>query len=172
MWTVSGVLTPDECADLIARTRSSEWYPATINTASGRAVAEHVRNNSTAIFDDDALAKRIYDKISPPDPLMEKHPAGIKPRWRIYRYDEGQYFGLHGDQSYLGDNGERSLLTLIVYLNDDYIGGETDFPELGERILPEPGKALLFQHMVLHEGCTVLRGTKYVLRSDVLYRSV
>jgi hypothetical protein len=28
---------------------------------------------------------------------------------------------------------------------------------------------LLFEHAVLHEGSEVLAGTKYVLRSDVLY---
>jgi prolyl 4-hydroxylase len=30
--------------------------------------------------------------------------------------------------------------------------------------------ALFFQHMVLHAGKRVVRGTKLVLRSDVLYR--
>jgi hypothetical protein len=28
--------------------------------------------------------------------------------------------------------------------------------------------ALLFQHQLLHEGCVVTSGVKYVLRSDVM----
>jgi hypothetical protein len=32
------------------------------------------------------------------------------------------------------------------------------------------GHALLFQHRLLHEGCPVRSGIKYVLRSDVMYR--
>lgn len=38
-------------------------------------------------------------------------------------------------------------------------------------ISPRRGRALLFQHMVLHGGRAVTRGSKYVLRSDVLYRA-
>ena len=37
-------------------------------------------------------------------------------------------------------------------------------------IVPRPGMALLFQHMVNHAGTRVTARTKYVLRSDVLYR--
>ena len=171
LWTVPEVLSAEDCRALIERAEAGEWLPATINTAEGRSVVAHVRNNLTAIFDDEELARRIYNRVrsSVPDRLLEKRPVGIKPRWRVYRYDEGQYFGLHGDQSYRGPEGQRSLLTLMVYLNEGYGGGETDFPEVGERIQPSTGKALLFQHMVLHEGALVTRGKKYVLRSDVLF---
>ena len=58
----------------------------------------------------------------------------------------------------------------MVYLNEDFDGGETDFPEQGRRVIPKTGSALWFQHMLLHSGERVARGCKYVLRSDVLYR--
>ena len=35
---------------------------------------------------------------------------------------------------------------------------------------PERGKALVFYHRQLHEGMPVVRGRKYVLRTDVMYR--
>ena len=35
---------------------------------------------------------------------------------------------------------------------------------------PAPGRALLFQHRVLHEGERVERGVKYLLRSEIMYR--
>ena len=63
----------------------------------------------------------------------------------------------------------RSLVTLAFYLNDDFEGGETDFPELGKRIAPRRGRALLFQHRILHEAMAVRAGAKLVLRTDVLY---
>jgi prolyl 4-hydroxylase len=71
---------------------------------------------------------------------------------------------------YFGEGGTKSLLTLMVYLNDDFEGGETEFPEQGETIVPRAGTALLFQHMLLHAGKRVRSGVKMVLRSDVLYR--
>lgn len=88
---------------------------------------------------------------------------------RVYRYEVGQHFGLHQDQGYAGPGGSRSLLTSMVYLNEDFDGGETDFPEQQRVVVPRTGKALWFQHMLLHAGRRVVRGSKYVLRSDVLY---
>jgi hypothetical protein len=64
----------------------------------------------------------------------------------------------------------RSLLTLLLYLDDDCDGGETDFPEQDIRVTPRRGDALWFQHRVLHAGRPVARGVKHVLRGDALYR--
>jgi|SRR5580700_1834252 prolyl 4-hydroxylase len=96
--------------------------------------------------------------------------AGVHVPVRIYRYEPGQHFGLHQDQSYFGEDGTKSLLTFMVYLNEGFGGGETDFPEQEQIIVPKTGTALLFQHMLLHAGRRVTEGSKLVLRSDVLYR--
>jgi prolyl 4-hydroxylase len=61
------------------------------------------------------------------------------------------------------------MLTLVLYLNDDFTGGETHFDEVGKTIQPKPGMALLFQHRVLHTASPVLSGEKFVMRSDVFY---
>ena len=64
-------------------------------------------------------------------------------------------------------------MTFMVYLNDDFTGGETKFyldtgaPRLSVR--PERGAALVFVHRQLHEGAPVVEGRKYVLRTDVMY---
>ena len=36
-------------------------------------------------------------------------------------------------------------------------------------IVPKKGSALFFEHRMLHEGCAVTAGTKYVLRTDAMY---
>jgi predicted 2-oxoglutarate/Fe(II)-dependent dioxygenase YbiX len=59
---------------------------------------------------------------------------------------------------------------LLLYLDDDFDGGQTDFPEQHLTVAPRAGDALWFQHAVLHEGKPITRGTKHVLRTDVLYR--
>ena len=43
--------------------------------------------------------------------------------------------------------------------------------DFDEKIQPKPGRALFFQHAILHEGCEVLAGVKYAIRSDIMYRT-
>ena len=80
----------------------------------------------------------------------------------------------HQDFPFERSAAEASALTLMVYLNDDFVGGGTDFyhedqtPRLS--VEPERGMALVFRHELLHAGAPVQRGRKYVLRTDVLYR--
>jgi hypothetical protein len=38
------------------------------------------------------------------------------------------------------------------------------------RVRPATGLALVFMHRQLHEGAEVVRGRKYVLRTDVMYQ--
>jgi prolyl 4-hydroxylase len=59
---------------------------------------------------------------------------------------------------------------VLVYFNDDFEGGETQFLEqLDEIVVPEPGLVAIFQHKIRHEGRPVRRGTKYAMRTDVVY---
>lgn len=169
LWTIDGLLSPAECAALLAEPR--EWLPATVNRAEGRAVDARVRDNSVAVLRDPALATNLFERVRPhvPESMSGMTLAGIHVPVRIYRYQVGQRFGVHQDQSYAADERTRSLLTFMVYLNDDFAGGETDFVDLKRTIVPRTGAALLFQHMLLHAGETVTSGIKYVLRSDVLY---
>jgi prolyl 4-hydroxylase len=173
VWTVDDVLAAPACDELLARLAPGPWFAATVNRAEGRAVDGRVRNNELALVDDAALARALFERLRPdlPARLMGMTLTGLKERMRCYRYRVGEYFGPHGDQSYPGLPGERSLLTLMIYLNDDFEGGQTAFLDLGKVIEPRRGRALLFQHMVLHEGRAVTRGIKYVLRTDVFYRA-
>ncbi|MBW4673643.1 MAG: 2OG-Fe(II) oxygenase [Desmonostoc geniculatum HA4340-LM1] len=60
-----------------------------------------------------------------------------------------------------------SNLALVVYLNDEFQGGETVFPQRGIKISPQLGKAVLFNHSILHEGAKVFKGLKYIIRTDI-----
>ena len=182
---VPALYTRDECAALIAGLADAEWLPATVNAASGRVVNDRLRNNDLAVLREEAIGADLWRRIQPhvPATMTAEWPEapgqqlqrrtvraiGLFSPVRVYRYHVGHHFGLHNDQSYSRGDGARSLLTLLVYLDDDLEGGETDFPEQGQRIAPRAGEALWFQHMVLHAGLPVTRGIKHVLRSDVMY---
>jgi len=58
---------------------------------------------------------------------------------------------------------------MIVYLNDDFEGGDTVFPDDDRTVRPEIGKAILFSPQLRHGADAVISGTKYILRTEVLY---
>jgi hypothetical protein len=71
----------------------------------------------------------------------------------------------------------KSYLTFLIYLNDNFQGGETKFylpHQLSRGIVPKAGSILIFPQgnlaSLIHEGAAVTSGVKYVIRTDVLYR--
>jgi prolyl 4-hydroxylase len=183
LWTVPAVLSAKECQAIISQAEASTWLAATVNRLSGRVVDARIRDNDTAILKDDGsfidllyqrIVAHVPEKMSREEAghgRVEVEVCGLFAPMRVYRYGVGQRFGLHQDQSYTREDGARSFLTLILYLNDEYTGGETDFPEQHQRIVPRQGTVLLFQHMLLHAGLPILSGVKYLLRTDVMYQS-
>eukprot|EP00658_Telonema_sp_P-2_P052410 TRINITY_DN40605_c0_g1_i2.p1 TRINITY_DN40605_c0_g1~~TRINITY_DN40605_c0_g1_i2.p1 ORF type:complete len:127 (-),score=22.94 TRINITY_DN40605_c0_g1_i2:30-410(-) len=97
---------------------------------------------------------------------------------RFYAYDPGHMFGPHYDD-YNTVDGARTEFTVLVYLTGPQQGlkggGTSFYSEHGEELLtfePEAGTALLHQHgqaCLLHEARPVEAGTKWVLRSDLIF---
>eukprot|EP01102_Stenamoeba_stenopodia_P007970 TRINITY_DN2252_c0_g1_i1.p1 TRINITY_DN2252_c0_g1~~TRINITY_DN2252_c0_g1_i1.p1 ORF type:complete len:272 (+),score=73.18 TRINITY_DN2252_c0_g1_i1:94-909(+) len=118
--------------------------------------------------------------------------AGVVERLRFYKYDRYEEYPEHQDGAYKRDvliNGElyhqQSFLTLLIYLNEDFTAGETKFfpdrqhcrflrdIEVKEPVVsikPKTGSAVVNVHNILHEGSAPTSGTKYVLRTDVIYQ--
>jgi prolyl 4-hydroxylase len=182
--TIPSLYSQQECAELLGSLAGATWLDATVNGHDGRVVDRAIRDSTTAIVRDPLRATTLFERVRQrvPDRMRVEEPGtgervtmapvGVFCPLRVYRYERGQRFGLHHDQSYSREDGARSLLTLMVYLNDDFVGGETDFPEQRRRVSPAAGTALWFQHMLLHAGRAVESGVKYVLRSDVLYAAI
>lgn len=173
VWTVDDALPPDLVAAYARRMREGEREVAPIVGRHGGAEIDlEVRNNTRVMWDDadeaNALLARVAHTV--PATLSGMKLEGGNPRLRLYRYGPGERHGAHWDTVVELEGGVQSLLTLVFYLNDGFEGGETDFPELGQRIEPRAGRALLFQHRILHEATMVRSGEKVVLRTDVLYR--
>lgn len=176
LFMLHGFLTPEECQAFIARSEQSGYEEAPVNTVLGAMRRSDVRNNDRLIFDDPALAADWYQRALPhlPARLGQWAVLGLNERFRFYRYDAGQSFKRHYDASFVRRMNEQSLLTLMVYLNDGYTGGETAFYHPNDQpmatVQPREGAALIFDHQQVHEGAAVTEGRKYVLRTDVMYR--
>jgi len=170
---IENLLTPEECKDFIDLAENSGMSIASITTPSGDKIDTNYRNNDRYIFDDHVLAQKLFDKIK--SKLIHNdlkwRPIGLNERFKIYRYNPGQNFALHSDASFIRNEKERSFQTILIYLNEDYEGGETEFFGM-ETFSPKTGSAILFMHHLMHEGMPVLSGIKYALRTDVMYKRV
>lgn len=81
--------------------------------------------------------------------------------YNMLRYSGGQGYKAHYD----GTTGMGRSVSAIVYLNNDYVGGEVEFVKFGVKIKPEPGMLLLFpsNYAYTHIAHPVTEGTKYAL---------
>lgn len=170
IYSLEGFLTNDECDTFIQKTETAGYQPATIQTDAGPRLVDFVRNNNRVIVDDKVLAQSSWEKLKgfAPPRLGQSIAIGLNERFRFNKYQPGQQFKKHRDQSFIRNSNEASYYTFMVYLNEDYSGGETKFNNLV--VTPKKGSALIFYHYLEHEGAEVLKGTKYVLRTDIMYR--
>ncbi len=170
IWTIEGFLTTHECEALIALSETTGYEEAEVSLSSGPTMMKGLRNNYRLIYTDDSLAQRLWEKLKMhvPETIEETKVIGLNEQFRFYRYEDAQRFKRHIDGRFRRNDLEESRITFMVYLNEDFMGGETAFDAV--TIAPRLGTALCFIHELKHEGCPVISGTKYVLRSDVMYR--
>lgn len=166
---IENFFNEEECDALIRSYEDKGFEEAKINTRFGEQDIKDVRNNERIIFDDYDLAKNLFNKLNPflPPEIDSWQPSGLNEKFRFYRYKDQQYFKWHIDGSFKRDYFEVSKLTVLFYLNENYKGGETEFEEV--RVSPRKGMALIFPHRLRHQGVALSEGTKYVLRSDIMY---
>lgn len=162
------MFAPAEC-DYLGHLAQAKFKPAQIfHEGQQRFVADPLRNSETAGF-----------------PFVSEWPAvhalnrrlaaasGTDVRQgevlQLLRYGPGQEYRPHLDA--IPGFANQRVLTFLVYLNGEYEGGETEFPELGLSISGAAGTGLLFANAMpdgrpdprmRHAGLPVRRGLKLV----------
>jgi predicted 2-oxoglutarate/Fe(II)-dependent dioxygenase YbiX len=81
--------------------------------------------------------------------------------YNILKYRPGEEYKVHYD----GPTEIGRAISALVYLNDDYEGGEIEFPNFNLKIKPEKGMVILFpsNYAYRHIAHPVTSGTKYAL---------
>ena len=170
IWTIEDFLSSRECDDLIIFSEQKEYEEATVSLTGGAKMIKRVRNNYRLLHKDENLANRYWEKLKDfcPERIENNLVIGLNEQFRFYKYESSQRFKRHIDGRFVRNEFEESRITFMIYLNDDFQGGETKFDDLA--IYPKRGTALCFIHEQKHEGCPVAKGEKYVIRTDVMYR--
>jgi prolyl 4-hydroxylase len=169
IFLIQNFWSPEKCDDYVLKTEKQGYTPATIQTENGPRLVDFVRNNNRVICKDLQLANDLWLALQPyaPKEIGTSVAAGLNELFRFYRYRPGQQFKKHRDQSYIRNSTEASFYTLMIYLNDNFKGGATTFDDV--TVYPQKGSALIY-HYLEHAGSEVLEGTKYVLRTDIMFK--
>ena len=130
----------------------------------GKIFYSNFRTSYTSIIKDkeNTTLKSIYERVA----FFLRVPQNYIEYLECVRYSPGQQFRPHWDT----DKSEDRTHTLLLYLNDDFEGGETYFPQLNFKAKPQKGRVLYFkdrdeeQNIIpysLHAGLPVNNGIKY-----------
>ena len=152
----------DEMCDLLINTDVSSFKTSTtttndINTKNWRV------SKTKWIPRTYYKVKEIYEKCS----KLTNIPITNMEDISVIKYEEGGYYKEHTD----ANSKFHRLYTVIIYLNDDYEGGETEFRRINKKYKLKKGDALFFNNydslgnltvLSFHSGNEVISGVKYI----------
>ena len=161
---VRGLITDEERAHIIQK---AEKKLDVSTVAENRVVDKKVRDSETAWLDaSDPVVKRVMDKCV----ALTDRPITNCEHLQVLRYKPGGHYKPHQD-TFSDTKGNKRMYTIILALNDNYEGGETEFPNLKKKYKMEAGDALFFHTLdnyelmtskALHGGRPVKSGEKWI----------
>ena len=161
-----GLISAAECRYLTLLGTPWLEQAMVIDEATGAGVIDAIRDADTSSFPplaEDLVVQTINACIAA--------ASGTEAAWgeplTILRYRPGQQYRPHHDA---GAQAARHW-TALIWLNEDYEGGQTDFPDVGLRVKGGVGDLLLFHNVtadgapdprMMHSGLPVTSGVKWL----------
>lgn len=164
----TSLLTPGECAHL-ASVGGALLEPARVfDPATGRLIPHPVRTSDGGTIGptrEDLVVQAINRRIAAISGTAVTQAEPLV----VLRYAPGQEYRLHLDA--IPAERNQRVMTMLVYLNGGFTGGETVFPDAGVTIVPKGGDAVLFDNVRAdgtpeprsrHAGLPVRQGSKWL----------
>jgi prolyl 4-hydroxylase len=186
--TVTNFFPKPACDWIIQRTRPRLAAARVNNPTTGGSSIEFNRSNTGAgfsVLDSDLILELANARVAATIQIARQQQEPTN----VLHYDPGQEFQPHFDFIDPGEphftdqvrqQGQR-VVTALIYLNDDFDGGETAFPRLNWRFKGKAGDALIFWNTAadgaleqnsLHAGLPPTRGAKWIYSKWVRDRPV
>ena len=183
--TIDNFITSEECSHVIHVIDKNNVRSSVVGNAPNSITYDEGRTSSTSnLCDCDSKIFNIKNKIA----NELKIPIETIEQLQGQVYQPGQFFRPHHDYFNPNDNGATHIgnmgnrtWTCMIYLNDDFKGGETNFPNIDLKFTPKKGMAVVWQNMdkkgklledSLHEGCEVIEGSKYIITAWIREKAV
>ncbi|MDT8397266.1 MAG: 2OG-Fe(II) oxygenase [Pseudomonadales bacterium] len=180
---------PAEVCRLLIRQSRVRLKPALVyDPLNKRDFRSSTRTNSIAQFnlvENDIVHFLLQEHMS----AASKVPMVQMEATAILHYSPGQEISEHFDfvdpnipnyRQEIAENGQR-IITFLIYLNDDYTGGETVFPKLDISHKGQAGEGMYFVNALadgssdlrtLHAGTPPLQGEKWIVSQFIRNRQV
>jgi Rps23 Pro-64 3,4-dihydroxylase Tpa1-like proline 4-hydroxylase len=160
---IKGFLTPEDCNTLI--NYNSEFTQSLFVGSSNNinSVTKLINKNSYEIS---SILKKFSEKF----PIHKEKFEDL----RVVKYTKGGFIPVHTDY---GSSNIRTH-TILMYLNENYEGGETEFPNLNKQFKLNTGDILYFPNydshgnptvLALHQGNVVKSGEKLICNLWIKY---
>ena len=174
LFSINNVLTEDEIKHLKELTNNRMTKSVTINKNTLKREVSTLRTSYSCYLGlgETEIIKKIEKKLAE---LVDKSIEYME-NLQVVRYKKGEYFNNHYDWFYhdmdeYKSNGQR-IITLFLYLSDDFKGGKTYFKSLNKFFKPEKGGGLMWYNIdkegkedkkTNHSGTTIIDGIKWGL---------
>ncbi|KFE97635.1 2OG-Fe(II) oxygenase [Chryseobacterium luteum] len=174
VWGINKFWTKDIC-DFVVKEFETQYNTTNLSNeekidyddALLKNLAE--RNSKRLNLESTELSDLIWSNLDFSVLKLEGHlPIGINKSFRLYKYFINDEFIEHIDMSTIISDDVRTFYSILIYLNDDFTGGNTKFNDF--EIKPTLGSIVTFPHNQLHSGEKITSGIKYVLRGDVIFK--
>jgi prolyl 4-hydroxylase len=171
----SGLLSDDECDEIIALARVRLARSETVQTETGSSEVNEARTSQGMFFDrgEHGVCARLEARIA----ALMSWPVENGEGLQVLRYGPGAEYKPHydyfdpqqaGTPTILKRGGQR-VASLVCYLNTPTLGGATIFPDVQLDVAPVKGNAVFFSYdrphpvtRTLHGGAPVVEGEKWV----------
>lgn len=154
----------------------SKLETSTIMGEDNNYIDDSIRKSETAYLKDNSILINIKKKASKYTKLPWNNAEDIQ----LLKYKPNGEYKAHYD-FFINDNnklyndsikqGGQRIYSFLIYLNDNFSGGETEFPKLKKKIIPKKGKAVFWKnlnnngtpnYLSFHSGNKINNGIKYV----------
>jgi predicted 2-oxoglutarate/Fe(II)-dependent dioxygenase YbiX len=174
IFTFPGAATGKLCDDIIAMLSKSESQAARVTDSVGGNAAKLVVDPSfrrakiwkfSAAGSLTRQVSRLFHRTATKivQPLGTLGYSIDDPQFTMY--PQGGFFNPHTDSGPLYRN---RWFTMILYLNESFSGGETNFPDLDCSAVPRAGSVVVFPSHYLHASLPIRKGQKYICVTWIL----
>ena len=165
-----GFFSDEECKFLIESARPALRPSFVIDPYSGREIPNPIRTSRGVGFpfvDENPAINALNRRIA----AATSTDVRAGEPMQVLSYAPGQQYREHSDALPNVAADQQRVLTFLVYLDDDYEGGETAFPAIGLNVRGGIGDGLMFRNAAadgtpdgraIHAGLPVTRGVKHV----------